>query len=110
MTGSFKFDVARRNEAKEKELREWILESDRVGAGSDSVGASAKDSNPTLNIPKILLGGSTWPGEDEVLLGIYKRLIEQSNNSRDCAKTLREGRRNRGKYPQVRLRLCQAKP
>lgn len=50
VTGSFKFDVARRNEAKEKELREWIGEG------------------------KILLGGSTWPGEDEVLLKIYKTL------------------------------------
>ena len=44
VTGSFKFDVARRNPAKEEELRAW------VGAG------------------RILLGGSTWPGEDEVLL------------------------------------------
>ena len=44
VTGSFKFDVARRNPAKEAELRAW------VGPG------------------RILLGGSTWPGEDEVLL------------------------------------------
>ncbi len=50
VTGSFKFDVARRNPAKEAELRSW------VGEG------------------KILLGGSTWPGEDEVLLKIYKKL------------------------------------
>ena len=47
VTGSFKFDVAHRNEAKERELREWI------GPG------------------RILLGGSTWPGEDEALLRIY---------------------------------------
>ena len=47
VTGSFKFDVAHRNEAKERELREWI------GSG------------------RILLGGSTWPGEDEALLRIY---------------------------------------
>ena len=52
VTGSFKFDVARRDPAKEAELREWI------GPG------------------KILLGGSTWPGEDEVLLGIAKRLAD----------------------------------
>ena len=52
VTGSFKFDVARRNEPKEKELREWI------GGG------------------RILLGGSTWPGEDEALLDIYRRLAE----------------------------------
>ena len=54
VTGSFKFDVARRNSAKEAELRAW------VGAG------------------RILLGGSTWPGEDEVLLGIYSRLLAQA--------------------------------
>ena len=54
VTGSFKFDVARRNEAKEKELREWIGEG------------------------RILLGGSTWPGEDEVLLGIYSRLLSKA--------------------------------
>ena len=51
VTGSFKFDVARRNEAKEKELREWI------GPG------------------RILAGGSTWPGEDEVLLSVYSKLL-----------------------------------
>ena len=51
VTGSFKFDVAHRNEAKEKEMREWIGEG------------------------RILLGGSTWPGEDEVMLKIYRRLL-----------------------------------
>ena len=68
VTGSFKFDVARRNEAKEKELREWI-------------GLSTNQTNLTN---KILLGGSTWPGEDEVLLKIYKRLLETQtlNNSK----------------------------
>ena len=65
VTGSFKFDVARRNEAKERELKEWIW--------GDEAAKNAKSA-------KILLGGSTWPGEDEVLLGIYRRLIEQSNN------------------------------
>ena len=53
VTGSFKFDVAHRNEAKERELRAWIGEGD------------------------ILLGGSTWPGEDVVMLNAYKRLIEK---------------------------------
>ena len=53
LTGSFKFDVARRNEEKERELRGWIGEGD------------------------ILLGGSTWPGEDEILLGIYSRLPQR---------------------------------
>ena len=65
VTGSFKFDVARRNEDKEDELRAWIF-----GEGMRDEGRGTR----------ILLGGSTWPGEDEVLLGIYKRLIEQSNN------------------------------
>ena len=53
VTGSFKFDVARRNEAKEREMREWI------GSG------------------RILLGGSTWPGEDEVLLRIHRKILER---------------------------------
>ncbi len=50
VTGSFKFDVAHRNEVKEHELRAWV-----------------KDG-------RILLGGSTWPGEDVVLLNIFKDL------------------------------------
>ena len=62
VTGSFKFDVAHRNEAKEKELREWIC------AGMMDEGRGTR----------ILLGGSTWPGEDEVLLKIYKRIVEAS--------------------------------
>jgi 3-deoxy-D-manno-octulosonic-acid transferase len=62
VTGSFKFDVAHRNEAKEQELREWI--DANGGAG------------------KILLGGSTWPGEDEVLLRIYKRISEERKEER----------------------------
>ena len=55
VAGSFKFDVARRNEAKERELAAWLAESGAAGR-------------------KILLGGSTWPGEDEMLLGIAKKL------------------------------------
>ncbi len=47
VTGSFKFDVARRRPDKEAELRAWIGEG------------------------PVLLGGSTWPGEDEVLLRLY---------------------------------------
>lgn len=50
VTGSFKFDVARRNPEKEAELRAW------TGPG------------------RILLGGSTWPGEDEVLLRLAAKL------------------------------------
>ena len=52
VTGSFKFDVAKRRPDKEAELREWI------GDG------------------RILLGGSTWPGEDDVLLRIISELPE----------------------------------
>ena len=50
VTGSFKFDVARRRPDKEAQLREW------TGSG------------------RILLGGSTWPGEDEVLLRVLPML------------------------------------
>ena len=56
VTGSFKFDVARRDEAKERELRDWIGEG------------------------RVLLGGSTWPGEDEILLGLYARLLPQAGD------------------------------
>ena len=52
VTGSFKFDVAKRNPPKEEELRAWI------GTG------------------EVLLGGSTWPGEDEALLRIYAELAK----------------------------------
>ena len=57
VTGSFKFDVARRNEQKEAELRGW------VGSG------------------RIILGGSTWPGEDKVLLDIYSSLVSSPSAS-----------------------------
>ena len=57
VTGSFKFDVALRNEPKERELSSWLA------AGFADV-----------NRP-ILLGGSTWPGEDKVLLDIYAKLV-----------------------------------
>ena len=61
VTGSFKFDVARRNEAKERELERWIFgEAGRAAA------------EPC----KILLGGSTWPGEDEVMLSAYRKLLD----------------------------------
>ncbi len=62
VTGSFKFDVARRNEPKERELSDWLLSS----LGKEN-GA----------LPPILLGGSTWPGEDAVLLDVYKSVLER---------------------------------
>ena len=60
VTGSFKFDVAHRNEAKEQELTAWLH------------GAMKSE------LPPVLLGGSTWPGEDEVLLKIYRSLLKVS--------------------------------
>ena len=66
VSGSFKFDVAHRNEAKERELREWI------GPG------------------RILLGGSTWPGEDEALLRIYSDLLRtlSPERSEPCQRSI----------------------
>ncbi|MBR2837662.1 MAG: 3-deoxy-D-manno-octulosonic acid transferase [Kiritimatiellae bacterium] len=58
VTGSFKFDAARRNEAKEAEMREW------VGAG------------------RVLLGGSTWPGEDAALLDAYAAALKAAPDLR----------------------------
>ena len=52
VTGSFKFDAVSLNPQKKREMRQW------VGDG------------------QVLLGGSTWPGEDSVLLAVYKRLLE----------------------------------
>jgi len=60
VTGSFKFDVAERNPAKEQELRTWLAE-----------GFAA------VNVRRILLGGSTWPGEDRMLLDIYSKLVDR---------------------------------
>lgn len=57
VTGSFKFDVANPNPEKEEEMRRWI---------SAPQGA------------RVILGASTWPGEDEALLKIYSRLINIS--------------------------------
>ena len=62
VTGSFKFDVAKRNSAKEAELRKWL------GLGEESAARRVK----------ILLGGSTWPGEDKLLIEIYKKLLQVS--------------------------------
>ena len=73
VTGSFKFDVAHRNEAKEKELREWIF-----GEGMRDEGRGMRDEGRGMR--RILLGGSTWPGEDEVLLKIYKDLLSEHPN------------------------------
>ena len=58
VTGSFKFDVARRNPEKEAELAKWVF-------GTDGARRA-----------KVLLGGSTWPGEDEALLRIYRKALD----------------------------------
>jgi len=59
VTGSIKFDVARRDPAKEQMAAALLNQLD-MGAGR-----------------AILLGGSTWHGEEEVLLGIYRKLQPQ---------------------------------
>ena len=59
VTGSFKFDVANRAPEKEHAVAAYLSVHD---AGRDRI---------------VLLGGSTWPGEDTVLIEIYKRLREQ---------------------------------
>lgn len=56
VTGSMKFDVARREPAKEQAASAVLKQ---VGIGPEH---------------RILLGGSTWPGEEDILLGIYRRL------------------------------------
>jgi len=56
--GSFKFDVAQRDLTKENELRKWLQEHDVT---ADNL---------------ILLGGSTWPGEDQILLDVYRELAQ----------------------------------
>lgn len=55
VTGSVKYDVAARAPEKETSVRNWIHHA--LGG-----------EHP------ILLGGSTWPGEDTVLLRIYSKL------------------------------------
>ncbi len=59
VTGSFKFDVAVRDPQKEGELAHFLATCDCGTART------------------ILLGGSTWPGEDAALLRIYQHLLPQ---------------------------------
>jgi len=56
VTGSVKFDVAHRNPAKEAQAAQ-VLQSLDMGPGR-----------------KILMGGSTWHGEEPLLISIYQRL------------------------------------
>ncbi len=59
VTGSFKFDVANRAPDQEQAVAAYLSRHD---AGRNRI---------------VLLGGSTWPGEDAVLIAIYKRLRER---------------------------------
>jgi 3-deoxy-D-manno-octulosonic-acid transferase len=56
VTGSFKFDVANRDPEKERAVAGFLAAH---GCGSGCA---------------VLLGGSTWPGEDAALLRVYRRL------------------------------------
>ncbi len=58
VTGSMKFDTARRNPAKEQELEAYL----------------AAIGFPPPGERVVLLGGSTWPGEDAALVSIYRAL------------------------------------
>ena len=64
VTGSFKFDVANRCIEKERAVGDFLARHDM---GRDRL---------------VLLGGSTWPGEDAVLIGIYKRLLPRHRELR----------------------------
>lgn len=57
VTGSFKFDVANRNPGKERDVAAFL---------------ALVDCGPSRTV---LLGGSTWPGEDAALTRIYRRLL-----------------------------------
>jgi len=59
VTGSFKFDVANRNPEKEVSIQAFLS---RFGIGDQQT---------------VLLGGSTWPGEDTILIDIFKRLCKR---------------------------------
>lgn len=64
VTGSFKFDVAKRNEVKEAMWKELLEKS-------------------AFNAPQmILLGASTWDGEEALLLDTYKALSQKYPNLR----------------------------
>lgn len=64
ITGSFKFDVANRNLEKEAAIKTFFS---HFGIGKQQI---------------VLLGGSTWPGEDSILVDIFKRLRSRYSNLR----------------------------
>ncbi len=57
--GTAKYDIIRSDAIGEKEARQALIS---CGFGDDDV---------------VIVGGSTWPGEEDILLGIYKRLREE---------------------------------
>lgn len=57
--GTVKFDVAERDPAGEKTAQDIL---DKIHVSADSM---------------VLLGGSTWPGEEEALCEVYKRLKQK---------------------------------
>jgi 3-deoxy-D-manno-octulosonic-acid transferase len=57
--GSAKYELSERDEREENEAREALR---RAGVRDSAL---------------ILLGGSTWPGEEDILLGLYKELREE---------------------------------
>ncbi|MEI6645846.1 MAG: 3-deoxy-D-manno-octulosonic acid transferase [bacterium] len=64
ITGSFKFDVANRNPEKEASVKTFLS---RFGISDQQT---------------ILLGGSTWPGEEAILIDIFKRIRSRYSNLR----------------------------
>jgi 3-deoxy-D-manno-octulosonic-acid transferase len=62
VVGTVKFDVAERNPAGEAAAQDILR---KVGVTDDAV---------------VLLGGSTWPGEEAVLCRLYKKLQEKQKN------------------------------
>lgn len=64
ITGSFKFDVANRNPEKEASVKNFLS---RFGISDQQT---------------VLLGGSTWPGEDSILIDIFKRIRNRYPNLR----------------------------
>jgi len=85
VTGSFKFDVAHRNEAKEIELWAWI---DTVMSALAAPSAEDAPKTPSDEKYDILLGGSTWPGEDELMLRAYRKSLDATPEGERAKKLL----------------------
>lgn len=64
VTGSYKFDGAKQNFAKEEMWRDFLGKLDLLGE------------------KQILLGASTWDGEEKLLLDVYTKLLQKNGNLR----------------------------